>query len=183
MTRCWFRLCVCVALLITGLPPAAGAEVVDSSPAGFTSKNVVEIAVPADIVYATLLKVETWWDPAHTYSGDAKNLTIDARPGGCFCETWSKGSRIRHLEVIYVDPGRTIRMTGGLGPLQELAVVGTLTWTLTESGGRTRLEQTYAVGGYRPGGLQELAPIVDGVLKTQVERLKRIVETGKPTQG
>ena len=99
MTRCWFRLCVCVALLITGLPPAAGAEVIDASPAGFTSKNVVEIAVPADIVYATLLKVETWWDPAHTYSGDAKNLTIDARPGGCFCETWSKGSRIRRRRL------------------------------------------------------------------------------------
>jgi uncharacterized protein YndB with AHSA1/START domain len=159
---------------------ALRAEVVDSSPAGFTSRNRVEIGAPAAKVYAALLKVGTWWDPEHTYSGDAKNLTIDARPGGCFCETWSKGSSIQHLEVIYADPGRALRLTGGLGPLQELAVVGTLTWALTESGGKTRLEQTYVVGGYRPGGLQDLAPIVDGVLRTQLERLQRLVETGKP---
>jgi uncharacterized protein YndB with AHSA1/START domain len=173
--------CVCAALLIALLPAVGGAEVIDASPTGFTSKSVVEIAAPAPAVYAALVKVGTWWDPEHTYSGEANNLTIDARPGGCFCETWSKGSSVQHLEVIYADPPRAVRMTGGLGPLQELAVVGTLTWTLTEQDGRTRLEQTYAVGGYRAGGLQEFAPVVDAVLRTQIERLKRLVETGRPS--
>ena len=172
---------VWLTILLNVLAGAAlRAEVVDSSPAGFTVKAVVEIGAPAATVYASLLKVGAWWDPEHTYSGDAKNMTIDARPGGCFCEAWSKGSSIQHLEVIYVDPGRALRLTGGLGPLQELAAVGTLTWTLSESEGKTRLEQTYAVSGYRPGGLQDLAPIVDSVLRTQLERLKQFVETGKP---
>jgi hypothetical protein len=168
---------VCAALLAVGLPALAGAEVVDSSPAGFTSKNVVEVTAPASRVYWVIaLEVGRWWDPEHTYSGDARNLTINARPGGCFCERLPGGGSIRHLEVIFANPGRVMRLTGGLGPLQELAVTGTLTWTLTESGGKTRLEQTYAVGGYRPGGLQDLAPIVDTVLRTQLERLQRFVE-------
>jgi hypothetical protein len=36
------------------------------------------------------------------------------------------------------------------------------------------------VGGYREGGFEPIAPLVEKVLDTQLQRLKRYVETGKP---
>jgi hypothetical protein len=56
-----------------------------------------------------------------------------------------------------------------------------LVWSLAEKDGRTTLTQIYFVGGYFPGGLDKLAPAVDGVLGEQLARLKSYVETGKPT--
>jgi len=75
--------------------------------------------------------------------------------------------------------GFTVRQTGGLGPLQALAVDGAMTWKFTESGTTTTIEMTYTVGGYAPGGLASLAPIVDMVLGAQVACLKRLIDTGR----
>ena len=59
--------------------------------------------------------------------------------------------------------------------------MGTMTWTLTEGGGRTRVDMTYIVGGYMKGGFEPVATIVDQVLRVQVQRLKRYVESGRPS--
>ena len=62
------------------------------------------------------------------------NMRIEPKPGGCFCEAVPAGRRsggeIEHMRVIYVAPGSTLRMSGGLGPLQSEAVTGVLTMTL-----------------------------------------------------
>jgi hypothetical protein len=71
-------------------------------------------------------------------------------------------------------------MIGALGPLQTMAVTGSMTWQMEESGGATKLTLTYAVSGYLPGGLQALAGPVDGVLGEQFQRLKTYIETGAP---
>jgi len=84
------------------------------------------------------------------------------------------------MEVIYLAPGKLVRMTGGLGPLQEVAVVGTMTIGLAPSNGGTKLEMTYAAAGYLPNGMSGLAPLVDSVLGGQFVRLKNFVETGDP---
>jgi hypothetical protein len=55
------------------------------------------------------------------------------------------------MTVVYADPGKLLRLTGGLGPLQNLAVTGVMTWKLTEAGGKTTIEMSYKVGGYMPG--------------------------------
>jgi hypothetical protein len=34
---------------------------------------------------------------------------------------------VRHMQVVYVDPGKTLRMIGGLGPLQSMAATGSMT--------------------------------------------------------
>ena len=54
-----------------------------------------------------------------------------------------------------------------------------MAWTLAADGPRTRLELSYNVGGYVPAGLNNLAPVVDSVLSTQVQRLKKFAETGR----
>jgi hypothetical protein len=44
----------------------------------------------------------------------------------------------------------------------------------------TKVELIYAVGGYRQGGADKNASVVDGVAGDQVSSLRAHVETGKP---
>lgn len=159
---------------------AARADVVDATTDGFTVKQTVTVAAPRAKAWTAFVDIGAWWSKDHTYSGDSKNLSLDARPGGCFCEKLPGGG-VTHLTVVYVDREKALRMTGGLGPLQALAVAGAMTVMLTEAKGKTTVEVTYRVGGYAPpGGLDQLAKPVDGVLGLQLARYQRLVDTGKP---
>ena len=160
----------------------AAAEVIDADPSGFTSAHEIVIAAPRERVYQALTaEVGRWWDPRHSYSGSAANFTIDARPGGCFCETLADGGGVEHMRVVFVEPNRILRLTGGLGPLQSMAVSGSMQFTLTTGDkGATKVSFRYTVGGYYPQGLDTVAAAVDLVQLGQLQRLKRYVETGDP---
>jgi hypothetical protein len=169
---------VVLALLILTAAPAE-ATVVDAAAGGFTVRQTVEVSASAAAAYRTLVdRAGEWWQSDHTFSGSAANLSIDARPGGCFCEKLPGGGGVRHLTVVYADAGKLLRLTGGLGPLQDMAVEGTMTWRFAESRGKTTIEMIYKVGGYAPGGFAALAPVVDMVLSTQVGRLKLLIDIG-----
>jgi hypothetical protein len=71
------------------------------------------------------------------------------------------------MRVVYAQPGKMLRMTGALGPLQSEAVQGTLTVKLERVSGGTRIEWNYAVGGYMRYKTEAIAPAVDGVLGQQ----------------
>jgi hypothetical protein len=160
---------------------SARAEIADSSAAGFRVRYTASLrATPAAAYDAIVRHVGAWWSSDHTFSGDAKNLSIVATPGGCFCERLPGGGGVRHLTVVHAAPGKRLCLIGGLGPLQQAGVAGSMTWNLTAADGGTTLEMTYAVGGYVPGGITALAPIVDSVLGEQFERARRFIETGKP---
>jgi uncharacterized protein YndB with AHSA1/START domain len=178
------RLCQLIlfvaVMVIFFLSDLATADVISSGPDGFIVNTSVLVKANPGKVYGTVVsEVEKWWDPAHTFSGDSENLSIEAEPGGCFCERWGAGSAVQHLEVVYVDPGKMLRMTGGLGPLQSLAVFGSMTWTFTETNDGTKLDVTYRVTGYSRQGLAQWADPVDEVLAQQISRLKYYLETGK----
>ena len=147
---------------------------------GFTLKIDAHIAAPPDKVYAALIEPARWWSPDHTFSGNAKNLHLEAKAGGCWCETLPQGGSVLHLLVVYIDPGKAIRLRGALGPFQGLGVDGALTWKLKPAAGGTDLSVTYALGGYNKDGFAELSQAGDGVLTTQVERLKKLLETHSP---
>ena len=87
---------------------------------GFTLKIDAHIAAPPDKVYAALIEPARWWSSDHTFSGDAKNLHLEAKAGGCWCETLPRGGSVLHLLVVYIDPGKAIRLRGALGPFQGL---------------------------------------------------------------
>jgi len=162
---------------------SARAEVIETGPGGFLVRNEAAIAAPPEKVYAALTRgIGRWWDSEHTYSGDARNMRIDARPGGCFCEKIPGKGAIEHMRVIYVSRNEVLRLSGGLGPLQESGVTGTLTWSLKPDGQETIVTQGYSVGGFWPGGLKDLAAPVGGVLEGQLARLKAYVETGSPVR-
>jgi len=168
------------SFLLAGLVliSAARGEVADSSASGFTVKITHEIKAAPEEVYRRLIHVGDWWNSSHSWSGDAHNLSIEERPGGCFCEKLPKGGGVRHMEVVYVDPGKLLRMTGALGPLQAMAATGTLSVELSPANGGTKLIVTYAAAGYFIGGMNALAAPVDEVISEQFTRLKNLIETG-----
>lgn len=170
-------------VLLTALTLAAtpaAAAVVEASATGFQVKNSVEIKAPAKQVYKALIQPSRWWSKDHSYSGDARNLSINPRAGGCWCEVWP-GGQVEHMRVVFVMPEKQIRFAGALGPLQTTGASGHMDWTLAEKDGVTTLTWIYNVGGYNKGGLNAWAAPVDGVLKEAMERAKRYVETGKPS--
>jgi uncharacterized protein YndB with AHSA1/START domain len=162
------------------LSTAARAEVVDVQTNGFEVREAVHIAAPPDKAYAALVDIGRWWDPGHTFSGDAANLSLEPKAGGCFCEALKDGGWTAHMRVIYVAPGKTLRLEGTLGPLQTLGASGHLTFALAPKDGGTDLVLTYDVGGYAKDGFPSWATPVDHVLGAQVARLKAYAETGKP---
>ena len=156
-------------------------DVIDRSASGFMVKTTVAVAAAPQRLYQDLLSPGSWWDKDHTYSGDAKNMTLAAQPGGCFCEKMPGGGAVEHGRIINVSPNKLIRISSALGPLQELAVTGTMTWSIepAKQGGGSTLTMTYAAAGYAPGGLDKLADIVNTVLSQQVQRLKAYAENRK----
>ena len=170
------------SVLFTGLAaPAARAEVVARSAGGFQSRASLWVSRPPREAYERAVgAVARWWDPSHTYSGDASNLALEASAGGCFCERLSGGGSVQHLEVAYVQPGAAIRLLGGLGPLQEIGASGALTWKFETVDDRTRVTWTYRVTGMEAADVEKLAGLVDQVLGVQLGRLARFIETGSP---
>jgi hypothetical protein len=173
-----------VLLLLLGfaLHSTARAEIVNAGPNGFNIRHVVDAPnVAPPVVWAALTDIAKWWDPEHTYSGDARNLTLEPTVRGCFCEKLSLYAGIEHGTVVYAQPAKTLRLIGALGPLQEFGVTGSLTWQIDAAGGGSRITMTYNVGGFADRPLSDWAPIVDEVLVIQAKRLGRFV-TGSPLE-
>ncbi|MEE8306530.1 MAG: hypothetical protein V3R81_04650 [Gammaproteobacteria bacterium] len=158
----------CFALL--SMQPIA-AEVVDVSAAGFKLRFEIRFEQPASTVYQTILDLESWWDPDHTYSGDAANLKLDLKPGGCLCEYWDGGA-VEHLRVGYVKENSSLRLLGGLGPLQSMAVSGAMSFAVANVDGGSRFVFVYEVGGYTPGGVEAIAKPVDEVWAGHLARFE-----------
>jgi len=159
---------------------SAHAEVKQAAADGFLiAFSEPTTATPAK-AYAAVTAIPAWWDSEHTWSGKASNLSLKAEAGGCFCERWPGGS-VEHGRVIMALPDKLLRLDTALGPLQEFALNGILSfWIRTdEDDGSTRIDIEYRVNGSSTSGLDAFAPQVDEVLGAQVVRLKRFVETGR----
>ena len=132
----------------------------------------VELAGAPSDAWKHVVDVAAWWSSGHTYSGEAKNLSLDVRPGGCWCETWPSGG-VEHARVLMAIPGKALRIEGGFGPLQGMAVKATMTFTLKPAADptKTQLHVVYLVNGGLESKLDGLAAPVDGVLTTQFGRL------------
>ena len=172
-----------LVVLLFAVTVGSPAAVVEVNASGFLVRHEAVVDAAPDRVYRSLAaEVGSWWHPEHTYSKNPKNLSIDPRPGGCFCEKLPDGGGAEHLRIVFVSPGKKLRMVGGLGPLQQSGLAGSMTWTLTPQGSSTKVELTYDVGGHMSGGLDKIAPAVDSVLGEQLGRLERFVETGNPEE-
>ena len=95
-----------ILMLGSAAAAPAAAGVVDVSTNGFTVQISTHIAAAPAKVYAALIDPARWWSSEHTFSGSAANLHLDAKAGGCWCETLPNGGSVVHLIVVYVDPGK-----------------------------------------------------------------------------
>ncbi len=170
--------------LMTAIALAAGivsaqarAEVVDLAANGFEIRQTLHIAASPQKVWATLVQPAKWWNSAHTFSGNADGLTLDAHAGGCWCEKLPNGGSVQHLVVTYVAPEKTLILRGALGPFFNTGTENALNWTLNAVGDETDVVLVFRAGGYVKGGFEKLAPAVDEVLKEQFSRLKSRLET------
>lgn len=174
------RLLMLFGLIAFGaLPGSAIAAVTDAAPSGFTVRLEVEIAAGQDEVYDVVVgRINEWWSSDHTFSGDAANMYIEQKLGGCFCESFAEDGGVVHMLVTFLNRGRMVRLTGGLGPLGLMGVSGNMTWEFNSSEAGTLWVLTYAVGGYSASGLDKIAGPVDQTLAEQMQRLRALVETG-----
>jgi uncharacterized protein YndB with AHSA1/START domain len=164
-------------LIAVALAAPASAKVVADNAAGFAIEHETVIAAPPQRVYAAIGQPARWWSSAHSWSGKAANLTLDMRAGGCFCERLPGGGSVEHARVVMAWPGKLVRLTGALGPLQSEALAATLTWELKPAAGGTQVKLTYVVAGFARTARAALPGAVDGVLGEQLTRLKAFAET------
>lgn len=176
------RFLVAAALAALVLPAAtpALAALGKVTPSGYVVTIEAPIKARPRAVFTAMQQVGRWWSDEHTYSGNARHMTLASQAGGCFCERWNHNS-IEHARVLYVDADKfALRLQGGLGPLQAMAVNGIMDFRLEPRGDDTSLTFTYRVRGGADDGLDKTAAVVDRVLSEQVERLVRFAETGSP---
>jgi uncharacterized protein YndB with AHSA1/START domain len=161
----------------------AAAEVVSVAGNGFELRETAHMAASPEKVYAAMLMPARWWSSEHTFSGSASNLTLDARVGGCWCETLPQGGSVEHMRIIYVAPGKILRLRGALGPFQGFAVDGVMTLSVKSVADGTDISLTYALSGYIKDGFDELSKAADHVLGEQVERLRKLVDADSAPRG
>jgi hypothetical protein len=155
-------------LLLASLPNMVQAKVAATSESHFILEHEVLVPLDALASYRLLGKPSHWWSSAHTWSGDAKNMSMPLKAGACFCETW-QGNSVMHAQVITARPGELLRLQGALGPLQAMAVTGVLSFNLKKEELGTRVLMSYRVKGDSSNNLAALAPIVDKVMGEQLE--------------
>ena len=170
--------CTRAALAVVLLVMAASgqSEILEQDSAGFISAHELTIGASPDQVFKALDEVSEWWDPAHTYGGDASQLEL-GELGLCECLDRNCESVVCHMQFAARIQDRTVVLTGGLGPLLRLGATGTMSFDLEPVENGARLTYRYVVNGRGSGALAEP---VDRVQLGQLERLKRYVETGSP---
>ncbi len=170
MTRLLRSAALAAALVAASASPLS-AEVVRVSDGGFAVSGSETLSLPPDQAWQRLVRPAEWWNADHSWSGDAGNLSLDPRAGGCFCEALADGGSVEHMRIVNAAPGKMLRMSGGLGPLQGESLTGLLTVTLEAAGEGTKLTWTYKVAGVSDIPFAGLAPAVDGVVQEQFGRL------------
>jgi hypothetical protein len=158
-------------IVLFGFPNIVEAKVLASSDDHFIIEHEVLVPLDANASYQLLGKPSLWWNAEHTWSGNAQNLSLQLKAGGCFCES-RKGNSVMHAQVISAQPGSVLKLQGALGPLQDMAVNAVLSFSLKKQENGTKVVMTYRVSGDSSHALATIAPIVDKVLGEQIESFR-----------
>lgn len=154
-------------LLTTTVAPAAVSE---RFVGGFALSYAAQIPVDGHTALREFGRIQRWWDPAHSYSGKSRALRLDLRPGGCFCEA-QRNLFVRHLDVVRIEAGKRVVLSGALGPLQTLAVHAVLTVEVQAAEDDSHaVRWSYRVAGDDPEKLKTWADGVDQVMESQFQR-------------
>ncbi len=175
------RLCFFLVSLFLLVADQARSEVTAADEAGFQIKITKRAELSPRDTYQALTEINRWWLKAHTYTGQSSNLAMDF-DRGWFIENLPDGGYVRHMEIVFHQPGKMLRLTGGLGPLQPMGVHGAMTFELRAAGTATEIDFSYNVSGYAPAGLTGYAPLVDQVLGQQLDSLKSYCDSKQKSE-
>lgn len=162
----------------------AAAEVTRTTDESFVSRHEVVVKATPKAVWLALISPSGWWQSAHTWSGDAKNLTLTPQAGGCFCERipevnepnrFTLEGSVEHMRVVQAYPEQALRMVGSLGPLQSEPVTGVLTIVISTLEAGTRIVWEYNVGGPMRYEVPVISKAVDGVMGAQLGSLAKLM--------
>ena len=156
----------------------ASAVVVGADSHGFELRHTLDLPIAPVQALAAFGQVGSWWSKDHTYSGDATRLSLQLRPGGCWCERLDGGGGVEHLRVAYYQPGERVVLTGGLGPLLFEGTSGVMDVRATKTKTGSQLVINYRVAGFARANGTEMALGVDQVLRQQTERLRAFASKG-----
>ncbi len=158
-------------LLLAASAASTNADVIAALSGHYTLRHEAVSSLPPGALWDRLVHPETWWSPAHSYSGDAANLSLDPRAGGLWKEEWDGGS-VAHGEVLYVNPGEQLRLEAPFGPLQSMAVDVVWTITILPEGSGSKVIFDEVANGSDASNLDKVAGAVDGV---KAEAMRRLV--------
>lgn len=156
------------------------AEVTDQDETGFVTLDEAVVEASPKEVWLMLINPGDWWNSAHTWSGDAGNMTLKPQAGGCFCEKipevdepgrFTLEGSVEHMRVIQAYPEVALRMRGGLGPLQSEPVNGILTIAIGKVDEGTKISFEYNVAGRMRYEVPVISKAVDGVMTQQLNGL------------
>ena len=170
----------------------AKAEVVVQTDGAFVTRESAVVKADLRETWLALISPGTWWNSAHTFSGDSANMMLTPQAGGCFCERIPAdesatkiglAGSVEHMSVILSIPDQALRMRGSLGPLQSEPVDGIMTVTLSETDKGTRIVFEYAVGGFMRFEVPVIAKAVDGVMTQQLSGLADLLGVVEAPKG
>ena len=97
-------------------------QVTKSSASGFVIEIQQKVNVDSKTAYSKFVTdFSKWYDASHSYSQNANNLSLNLAKQ-CMYEKLDDGGFVRHMEIVFHQPAKMLRLTGGLGPLPGMGV-------------------------------------------------------------
>ena len=155
---------------------AQATAAVTATTDGFVVKHTRAVQSSTISAYRALIDWGSWWSGAHSWSGSAANIALDAVADGCLCERWA-GGEVAHGHVIAAILGKRRLLDAPLGPLQAMPVVARLSFTLEPAAQGSVVVVEMRVSG---AGTSNLAAPIDAVLNEAADRLMRRIDAGRP---
>ncbi len=166
-----FKIVFTGAALLAFAVPAA-AEVVSADAHGFEIRHSINLVVSQAQAFNSFAQIRNWWPKDHTFSGNSANLSLELRPGGCFCERLDNGGGVEFMRVGFLKPGERVVLRGALGPTLFNANIAVMDVEVGRISGGSKITMIYRASGFEKGNGTELAPLVDQVLGEQMKRLR-----------
>jgi uncharacterized protein YndB with AHSA1/START domain len=113
----------------------------------------IDIDASPDDVWKSLTEdIGAWWP--HSFSEHPFRIALEPRIGGCFFEQFDEsGAGALYALVTYIDPGKTLTISGSMGMPGARQYVKK--YTLEGAGGGTRVRTTASTLGDIPEEMRE----------------------------